>query len=164
MYPLLTFIAEENYLFALYIFTIAAATDGLDGYLARVMDWQTDLGKILDPIADKVLLIGTIFILWMNSHIPIFVLAVFILRDFIIIMGAAFHMTVYETAAPNPNIFGKITTFVHIGYLAGVFVDIIFSLNLTNIAIDCLVALVTLISLFLYGLNWFKLTAKLHSE
>jgi cardiolipin synthase len=102
MYPLLTFIAEENYLFALYIFTIAAATDGLDGYLARVMDWQTDLGKILDPIADKVLLIGTIFILWMNSHIPIFVLAVFILRDFIIIMGAAFHMTVYETAAPNP--------------------------------------------------------------
>ena len=164
MYPLLTFIAEENYLFALYIFTIAAATDGLDGYLSRVMDWQTDLGKILDPIADKVLLIGTIFILWMNSHIPIFVLAVFILRDFIIIMGAAFHMTVYETAAPNPNIFGKITTFVHIGYLAGVFVDIIFSLNLTNVAIDCLVALVTLISLFLYGLNWFKLTAKLHRE
>ena len=164
MYPLLTFIAEENYLFALYIFTIAAATDGLDGYLARVMDWQTDLGKILDPIADKVLLIGTIFILWMNSHIPIFVLSVFILRDFIIIMGAAFHMTVYETAAPNPNIFGKITTFVHIGYLAGVFVDIIFSLNLTNVAIDCLVALVTLISLFLYGLNWFKLTAKLHRE
>ena len=107
MYPLLTFIAEENYLFALYIFTIAAATDGLDGYLARVMDWQTDLGKILDPIADKVLLIGTIFILWMNSHIPIFVLAVFILRDFIIIMGAAFHMTVYETAAPNPNMIWK---------------------------------------------------------
>ena len=164
MYPLLTFIAEENYLFALYIFTIAAATDGLDGFLARVMDWQTDLGKILDPIADKELLIGTIFILWMNSHIPIFVLAVFILRDFIIIMGAAFHMTVYETAAPNPNIFGKITTFVHIGYLAGVFVDTIYSLNLTNVAIDCLVALVTLISLFLYGLNWFKLTVKLHRE
>jgi len=162
--PLLTFISEENYLFALYIFIIAAATDGLDGYLARVMDWQTDLGKILDPIADKVLLIGTIFILWMNSYIPIFVLAVFILRDFIIIMGAAFHMTVYETAAPNPNAFGKITTFVHIGYLASVFIDIIFGLNLTNVIIDCLVALVTLISLFLYGSNWFKLTAKLHRE
>ena len=164
MYPLLTFISEENYLFALYIFIIAAATDGLAGYLARVMDWQSDLGKILAPIADKVLLIGTFFILWMNSYIPIFVLVVFVLRDFIIIMGAAFHMTVYETAAPNPNAFGKITTFVHIGYLAGVFVDIIFSLNLTNVAIDCLVALVTLISLFLYGLNWFKLTAKLHRE
>ncbi|MDB2357297.1 CDP-alcohol phosphatidyltransferase family protein, partial [Gammaproteobacteria bacterium] len=39
MYPLLTFISEENYLFALYIFIFAAATDGLDGYLARVMDW-----------------------------------------------------------------------------------------------------------------------------
>lgn len=164
MYPLLTFIAEENYLFALYIFAIAAATDGLDGYLARVMNWQTDLGKILDPIADKVLLIGTILILWMNSYIPIFVLIVFVMRDFIIIMGAAFHMTVYETAAPNPNIFGKITTFVHIGYLAGVFIDIIFGFNLTNFVIDFSVALITLISLFLYGLNWFKLTAKLHHE
>ena len=148
MYPLLTFISEENYLFALYIFVIAAATDGLDGYLARVMNWQTDLGKILDPVADKVLLIGTILILWINSYIPIFV----------------FHMTVYETAAPNPNIFGKITTFVHIGYLAGVFIDIIFDLNITNFVVDLSVALITLFSLFLYGLNWFKLTAKLHRE
>ena len=164
MYPLLSFISEENYLFALYVFIFAAATDGLDGYLARVMNWRTDLGKILDPIADKILLIGTVFILWMNSYIPIFVLTVFVLRDFIIIMGAAFHMTVYETAAPNPNIFGKITTFVHIGYLAVVFVDIIFGLNLTNLLVDIVVALVTLISLFLYGMNWFKLTAKLHRE
>ena len=60
MYPLLTFISQENYLFALYIFILAVITDALDGYLARFMDWRTDLGKILDPIADKVLLIGTI--------------------------------------------------------------------------------------------------------
>ena len=69
MYPLLTFILEENFLFALYIFAIAAATDGLDGYLARVMDWQTDLGKILDPIADKVLLVS-IFIVLGAQHMP----------------------------------------------------------------------------------------------
>ena len=162
MYPLLTFILEENYIFALYVFVVAAATDGLDGYLARVMNWQTDLGKILDPVADKVLLIGTILILWINNHIPIFVLIVFVLRDFIIIMGAAFHMTVYETAAPNPNIFGKITTFVHIGYLAGVFIDIIFAINIINFFIDVLVALITITSLLLYGFNWLKLTAELN--
>ncbi len=162
MYPLLTFISEENYILALCIFIVAAATDGLDGYLARVMNWQTDLGKILDPVADKVLLIGTILILWMNNHIPIYVLIVFVLRDFIIIMGAAFHMTVYETAAPNPNIFGKITTFVHIGYLAGVFLDIIFMLNIINFFIDVFVALITITSLLLYGVNWLKLTAELN--
>ena len=162
MYPLLTFILEENYIFALYVFVVAAATDGLDGYLARVMNWQTDLGKILDPVADKVLLIGTILILWINNHIPIYVLIVFVLRDFIIIMGAAFHMTVYETAAPNPNIFGKITTFVHIGYLAGVFIDIIFAINIINFFIDVLVALITITSLLLYGFNWLKLTAELN--
>ena len=162
MYPLLTFISEENYIFALYVFIVAAATDGLDGYLSRVMNWQTDLGKILDPVADKVLLIGTILILWINNHIPIYVLIVFVLRDFIIIMGAAFHMTVYETAAPDPNIFGKITTFVHIGYLAGVFIDIIFELNIINFFINMFVALITITSLLLYGYNWLKLTAELN--
>tara|TARA_B100000214_G_C23669388_1_gene491177 strand:+ start:73 stop:624 length:552 start_codon:yes stop_codon:yes gene_type:complete len=164
MYPLLTFIAEENYIFALYIFIIAAATDGLDGYLARVMDWQTELGRILDPVADKVMLIGTVLILWLNSYIPLFVVAVFVIRDFIIIMGAAFHMTVYETAVPNPNVFGKITTFVHIGYLAAVFIDIIFNFALTTLLVDIIVALVTLVSLLLYGINWFKLTAQLNRE
>ena len=164
VYPVVICIFENQFIFAIGFFVLAGISDFLDGYLARVMNWQTDLGKILDPIADKVLLIGTILILWMNSYVPFFVLVIFVLRDFIIIMGAAFHMTVYETAAPNPNIFGKITTFLHIGYLAGVFIDIIFRLNLTNFVIDFSVALVTLISLFLYGLNWFKLTAKLHRE
>jgi len=164
MYPLLSFIGDENFLFALYIFVIAAATDGLDGYLARVMDWQTDLGKILDPIADKVLLIGTIFILWMNGYIPLFVLIIFVLRDFIIILGAAFHMTVYDTDTPAPNIFGKITTFSHIAYLAFVFIDIIFGLTITTLAIDIIVASITFISLALYGAGWSKLSAKLHRE
>jgi ABC-type transport system involved in Fe-S cluster assembly fused permease/ATPase subunit len=53
---------------------------------------------------------------------------------------------------------------VHIGYLACVFIDIIFAMNLTSFVVDVSVALVTLISLLLYGLNWFKLTAKLHRE
>ena len=164
MYPLLSFISEENYLFALFVFLGAAATDGLDGYLARAMDWQTDLGKILDPIADKVLLIGTILILWMNAYIPLYVLIVFVLRDFIIILGAAFHMTVYETAAPTPNAFGKITTFIHIAYLAAVFVDIIFAMHLTSFLVDLSVALITMVSLLLYGIHWFQLTARMHRE
>ena len=126
----------------LFLFIIAGASDWLDGYLARQMNIISPVGRMLDPIADKVLLIGTVLILWMNSYIPIFVLAVFVLRDFIIIMGAAFHMTVYGTAAPNPNIFGKITTFVHIGYLAGVFIDIIFGLNFVNFMINFSVALI----------------------
>jgi cardiolipin synthase len=164
MYPLLAFISEENFLFALYIFAIAAATDGLDGYLARVMDWQTDLGRILDPIADKVLLIGTILTLWLNGYIPFFVLAIFVLRDLMIVIGAAFHMTVYETATPAPSLFGKVTTFSHIAYLVSVFMDIIFSLNITNFIVDLAVAIITSISLILYGSNWFALTAKLHRE
>ena len=42
-------------------------------FLARKMNWQTDLGAILDPIADKLLLSGTIFILWLNQYIYHFI-------------------------------------------------------------------------------------------
>ena len=45
----------------------------MDGFLARKMNWQTDLGAILDPIADKLLLSGTIFILWLNQYIPFYI-------------------------------------------------------------------------------------------
>jgi len=164
MYPMLSFIAQENYLYALFVFALASASDGLDGYLARTMNWQTDLGKILDPIADKVLLIGTILVLWMNSYIPLFVLSVFVFRDFMIIVGAAFHMTVYGTTAPNPNIFGKFTTFVHIAYIIAVFLDIILLTNLTNIYIDLSITLITVTSLLLYVVSWSKTTSSKHNE
>ena len=115
---------------------------GLDGYLARVMDWQTDLGKILDPIADKVLLIGTILILWLNGYIPLFVLAIFVLRDLMIIIGAAFHMTVYETATPAPNVFlAKVKTSIQLCSLCG----FLLSLYLGN-------ALLLFLSYFLFFL------------
>jgi biotin transporter BioY len=74
-------------------------------------------------------------------------------------------MTVYETGAPSPNTFGKITTFVHIGYLASVFIDILFSYNISNnFIVEVSVVLITLVSLVIYGINWFKLTAKMHNE
>ena len=67
MYPLLTFISEANYLFSLYVFVISAATDGLDGYLVRLMNWQTECVKLLDYVADNVLLCGHLLIFSMNA-------------------------------------------------------------------------------------------------
>ena len=70
IYPILNNIYLGNFKISIIFFLIAAITDGLDGFLARKMSWQTSLGKMLDPIADKLLLSGTIFILWLNQFIP----------------------------------------------------------------------------------------------
>ena len=59
VYPILNNINNADYLEGLIFFAIASITDALDGFLARRMSWQTDLGKILDPVADKLLLSGS---------------------------------------------------------------------------------------------------------
>ena len=72
VYPILNSVYIGEYFLALVYFLIASLTDALDGFLARKMNWYTELGKILDPVADKLLVIGTIFVLWANELIPLY--------------------------------------------------------------------------------------------
>ena len=63
VYPILINFYDGHFFWSLSFFMLASFSDALDGYLARTFNWQTELGKILDPIADKVLLIGMVLIL-----------------------------------------------------------------------------------------------------
>ena len=78
VYPILNNIYLGNYELSILFFIIASITDALDGFLARLMNWQTFLGTILDPVADKMLLSGTIFIFWINELIPFYIFIIFI--------------------------------------------------------------------------------------
>ena len=82
VYPILNNIYLGNFKISIAIFLVASLTDALDGFLARKMEWQTDLGQILDPVADKLLLSGTVFILWLNEYIPFYI---FVLKIIIIV-------------------------------------------------------------------------------
>jgi cardiolipin synthase len=143
---------------------VASLTDALDGFLARRMKWQTYLGTILDPIADKLLLSGTIFILWLNAYIPLYIFVIFIGRDVAILLGAAVHMTLIEPNTPLPNILGKITTGLQIAYIAIIFFFQIFEIDLSLIILDAFILLVTLMSLVVYSKNWLLEINKYHNE
>ena len=67
IYPILNSVYVGEYLVGLIYFLAASLTDALDGFLARKMNWFTELGKILDPIADKLLVIGTICLLYTSD-------------------------------------------------------------------------------------------------
>src|SRR4030095_13605810 len=56
--PVAWLLVTDNYRLTLAMFAFAAATDGLDGFLAKRFGWTSELGKILDPLADKILLVG----------------------------------------------------------------------------------------------------------
>lgn len=103
-----------TYIAVAAIFVIAAATDYLDGYLARKNNQVTDLGKFLDPIADKLLVVAAILMLLENGVLPLYLGLTF---SFIII-GREFIIGVFRQIAASKGVvlaadkWGKIKTFV----------------------------------------------------
>jgi CDP-diacylglycerol--glycerol-3-phosphate 3-phosphatidyltransferase len=74
-------IIDSKYLICAVIFLIASTTDFLDGYLARKYNLVTDLGKVMDAIADKMLVNGVLIVLAYRGLIPVIVPIVIVIRD-----------------------------------------------------------------------------------
>ena len=164
VYPILNNIYLNHFELSIVFFVLAAITDAMDGFLARKMNWQTDLGTILDPIADKLLLSGTIFILWLNQYIPFYIFIIFIGRDIAILLGAAIQMTLNELNTPMPNLLGKLTTSLQIIYIAVIFLKQIFELEFGIYVLDIMIILITLTSLIVYAYSWYKDIKIFHNE
>ena len=164
VYPILNNIYLGEFIISFIYFVVAAITDALDGFLARKMNWQTYLGTILDPVADKLLLSGTIFILWINEYIPLYIFIIFFGRDVVILLGAAIHMTLIETDTPLPNILGKITTTLQVIYILLIMFLQIFEFKVSLVGLDFFIILVTILSLIVYSKDWFISLNRYHNE
>lgn len=87
--PFISALVHKHYEVAFYIFVIAGFTDGLDGYLARRFKWQSHIGSLLDPLADK-LMVATCYIsLALMAKIPWWLTAIVLTRDIVIVSGVA---------------------------------------------------------------------------
>jgi CDP-diacylglycerol--glycerol-3-phosphate 3-phosphatidyltransferase len=90
VFPIVYFISigknESIYIIAV----LAILSDWLDGFLARKLNQITDLGKILDPVADKVLIAGAVIALYYYQEFPLWLTLIIVLRDIGILIGALF--------------------------------------------------------------------------
>ncbi len=156
VYPILNNIYLLNYKVSLIIFIVASITDALDGYLARKLNWQSELGKILDPVADKLLLSGTIFVFWLSDLIPFYVFFILIARDVIILLGAAFQMTLTDSKAPYPNFLGKFTTIMLIVYIVVKLLVGFLNQESNLVILEIFITSIATISLAVYAFTWIK--------
>jgi|TARA_B100001939_G_scaffold7024_1_gene6476 cardiolipin synthase len=156
VYPILNNIYLLNYKVSLIIFIVASITDALDGYLARKLNWQSELGKILDPVADKLLLSGAIFVLWLSDLIPFYVFFILIARDVIILLGAAFQMTLTDSKAPYPNFLGKFTTIMLIVYIVVKLLVGFLNQESNLVILEIFITSIATISLAVYAFTWIK--------
>jgi len=100
--------APNDQLWIAVIITLAAATDFLDGYIARKLHQVTDFGKIIDPVADKVSVgvVGVLFVV--AGYVPLWYVAVVIGRDLLILAGGL-YIKAKKNIITQSNWPGKIT-------------------------------------------------------
>jgi len=89
---------------------VAGLSDGLDGFLARRFDWRSRLGGIMDPLADKLLVVSSFVTLGWLGLIPAWLVLLVILRDLVIIAGATFYHMRIEQFDAEPSVASKLNT------------------------------------------------------
>jgi cardiolipin synthase len=95
---------------AFWLFALAALTDLLDGFLARRLNQRSVLGAWLDPIADKVMLLTTLSMLALTGLLPLWLLAVVVVRDIVILAGAEAYRRLTGGLDVRPTLSGKLAT------------------------------------------------------
>lgn len=118
MVPLVWFMLEKNYEVALYIAIIAGFSDLLDGFLAKRYGWQGWLGGILDPLADKFMMLCCFLVFAVQGLIPKWLLILVLSRDIIIITGATYyHFAIVKVEKAKPSMLSKFNTAIQIGLI-----------------------------------------------
>ncbi len=86
----LYFFVAERYLACLIIYVAAFLTDLLDGFLARRNNWISNIGKVLDPLADKFMLLAALACFWSKGWLPGYLIAIVFVKELLMIIGSAF--------------------------------------------------------------------------
>ncbi len=157
-------IMEGIHVYALILLSLGILTDFFDGKIARATGTVSDWGKILDPLADKIGIIGLVGTLWLLHAIPLWFILVVVFRD-ALIAGAGILITKKMTSPPSSNKWGKVTTFLMAVYILRITVSVMYKVPvwpsqaiLWNVdAVGILAVIFVIISLIVYSADAVKI-------
>lgn len=137
---------NNNLIWSLIIFLIAGITDILDGYIARKYDLITNWGKLMDPLADKLMLLAVLISLWTVSIVPSSIMIIVLAKEFLMIIGAIY---VYKNKdfVVQANIIGKVASFSFYVAIVALVLDIPYAIYILGIAVT-----LTIIAFIQYGI------------
>lgn len=115
--PVVLCLLRGQYALALALIAVAGASDAADGFLAKTFDWRTRLGGLLDPIADKLLLMAVFVTLTWLGHVPIGLAAIVVLRDLVIMGGALAYWLLIGPVEGRPSAISKLNTAFQLGFV-----------------------------------------------
>jgi cardiolipin synthase len=110
VWPTVDALQSGNYWTALILLAVCAVSDGVDGWLAKRFNWTSQLGKFLDPLADKLLLVALFLTATWVNLVPWWLTAVVVARDVLIGSGAVVYHFWFGPLHGRPTIVSKINT------------------------------------------------------
>lgn len=143
---------------AFWIFLSAGISDALDGFLAKRFGLASVLGGYLDPIADKALLVTTYVVLAAQGWLPVWLVALVVFRDLVIVGGALLVRIVTHRLQMRPMMISKINTVAQITLAVWVLAELAFGFHTAiglRIAVF-VVALTTVLSGGAYVITWWQ--------
>jgi len=149
VWPIVMALQGGDYALSVVLFMVAAVSDGLDGYLAKRFGWTSEFGKIIDPLADKLLLVAVFITASWLGLTPVWLAAAAIARDVMISFGAIIFRLWFGPLRGRPTIVSKINTLFQLGYLLGVMMKAAFEFPPAEI-VDAL-AVITFVTTVLSG-------------
>lgn len=147
--PIIMLTLSTNLLYnqiALVLFIIAAISDSVDGYIARKYDFVTNLGKLLDPLADK-LLVLSVFIAFLTKNQLSIVFILIILARELTITGLR-SMAAAEGVVIQASIFGKLKTISQMILIILLYLSNIYAISIIGTSISVFVIIVSLFTIF----------------
>ena len=130
VFPLVFLLWQEMYGWALTVFFIAGLSDGLDGFLAKRYEWTSVFGAVADPIADKLLMVCSYFVLCWQLQLPWWLFVIILLRDLVIVGGSMFYHHLFGLREVLPTYLGKTNTFLQILLVLIVMFGLAFQMDL----------------------------------
>lgn len=153
VWPIIVSLQQGAYARTLLLLFIAAFSDALDGFLAKRYHWTSELGKILDPIGDKLLLIAVFLVATWYGLIPHWLTVVAVARDVMIGFGAVIYRLGWGPLHGRPFISSKINTLLQLLYVLAVVAHAGFGLPASGVVVvlGWLTCATLLLSGFLYA-------------
>jgi len=118
VWPVIVALESGSYGRACLIFGVAAVSDGLDGWLAKRFNWISNLGKFLDPMADKILLSSVFVVAAWLELVPWWLTAAVVARDVMIGGGALIYRLWFGPLRGRPTVLSKLNTLAQITALS----------------------------------------------
>ena len=145
-----------EYVATFWLFTLAGLSDAIDGFVAKRFDQRSELGALLDPVADKTLIVSVFVTLGVAGHLPNWLVILVVFRDLLIVGGFLLATALTQPINWRPLIVSKLNTALQLVLVAGSLAQLAFGFDAqgTFVVLTYLVGATTVLSGGGYIVRW----------